>query len=52
MAFAVRRLSVHAYSPPLTLVSYYDTEGGGLINLASVWTDDPEEAGPTLRAVS
>ena len=44
-------VSVHAYSPPLSLMNYYDTEGSELIKLASVWTDDPEEPAPTLRAV-
>ncbi len=41
-------VSVHAYSPPLALMNYYDTdataEGGQeLVRLASVWTDDPEQ---------
>ena len=45
-------VSVHAYSPPLSLMNYYDVEGHELIKLASVWTDDPEEPAPTLRAVS
>ena len=44
-------VSVHAYSPPLSLMNYYDTEGADLIKLASVLTDDPEEPAPTLRAV-
>ena len=45
-------VSVHAYSPPLSLMNYYDVEGHELIKLASVWTDDPEEPAPALRAVS
>ena len=45
-------VSVHAYSPPLSLMNYYDTEGSELIRLASVWTDDPEEPAPALRVVS
>lgn len=45
-------VSVHAYSPPLSLMNYYDTEGRELVKLASVWTDDPEEPAPTLRVVS
>lgn len=36
-------VSVHAYSPPLSLMNYYDLEGDRLIKLASVWTEDPEE---------
>ncbi len=39
-------VSVHAYSPPLHLMNYYDTEADSLIQLASVWTDDPEEPAP------
>ncbi len=39
-------VSVHAYSPPLSLMNYYDTENDGLIKLASVWTDDPEAPAP------
>lgn len=44
-------VSVHAYSPPLSLMNYYDAEQGELIRLASVWTDDPEEPLPTVTAV-
>ncbi|MEO6605376.1 MAG: cysteine dioxygenase family protein [Aeromicrobium sp.] len=44
-------VSVHAYSPPLSLMNYYDAEGSELIKLASVWTDDPEEPAPSLRVV-
>ena len=36
-------LSVHAYSPPLTSMSYYDVEDGVLRKLATVVTDDPEQ---------
>ena len=35
-------VSVHAYSPPLTAMSYYDVEGDQLVRLATAWTDDPE----------
>lgn len=45
-------VSVHAYSPPLSLMNYYDTEGDGLIKLASVWTDDPEAPAPDFDPVS
>ena len=40
-------VSVHAYSPPLALMNYYDVdEVDGrheLLRLATVWTDDPEQ---------
>jgi hypothetical protein len=39
-------ISVHAYSPPLSLMHYYDIEGGQLIRRASTWTDDPEAPAP------
>ena len=45
-------VSVHAYSPPLSLMNYYDVDGSELVKLASVWTDDPEEPAPVLRVVS
>jgi predicted metal-dependent enzyme (double-stranded beta helix superfamily) len=36
-------VSVHAYSPPLTSMNFYDVNAdGGLSRLASVATDDPE----------
>ena len=45
-------VSVHAYSPPLTQMNYYDVDGHQLTRLASVWTDDPEAPAPDLRAAS
>lgn len=45
-------VSVHAYSPPLALMNYYHTENDGLVRLASVWTDDPEEPAPPLVVAS
>jgi predicted metal-dependent enzyme (double-stranded beta helix superfamily) len=45
-------VSVHAYSPPLTTMSFYDVVDGELEPLAKVWTDDPEVAVPDLKAVS
>jgi Cysteine dioxygenase type I len=36
-------LSVHAYSPALESMSYYDIEDGVLRKLATVITDDPEQ---------
>lgn len=36
-------VSVHAYSPPLEQMNYYDLDSNGaLVRLAQVWTDDPE----------
>ncbi|MDQ1737034.1 MAG: hypothetical protein QOH56_3285 [Pseudonocardiales bacterium] len=38
-------VSVHAYSPPLTAMNFYDVEpDGSLQRLASMATDDPEPA--------
>jgi hypothetical protein len=42
LAWAVA-LSVHAYSPPLESMGYYDIEDGALRKLATVITDDPEQ---------
>ncbi|WP_439029486.1 cysteine dioxygenase [Gordonia terrae] len=40
---AVPTLSVHAYSPPLTAMSYYDiSEGGHLRRKRTILTDEPE----------
>jgi quercetin dioxygenase-like cupin family protein len=35
-------VSVHAYSPPLTTMTFYDLADGKLETLASLATDDPE----------
>ncbi|MCW2769511.1 MAG: hypothetical protein JWR27_944 [Aeromicrobium sp.] len=45
-------VSVHAYSPPLSQMNYYDVDGHQLTRLASLWTDDPEAPAPDLRAAS
>jgi len=45
-------VSVHAYSPPLTHMNFYDVVDGELEPVARIWTDDPEVAVPDLRAVS
>jgi hypothetical protein len=45
-------VSVHAYSPPLTAMSFYDVVNGELEPLAKIWTDDPEVSVPDLRAAS
>ena len=39
-------LSVHAYSPPISLMHYYDASEGNLLHWASNWTDDPEGEAP------
>ena len=39
-------VSVHAYSPPLRLMNYYDATATGLLRWASSWTDDPEAPSP------
>ena len=42
-------VSVHAYSPALTSMTYYDIESSRLVEIATVLTDDPEPtAGPRL----
>lgn len=45
-------VSVHAYSPPLTHMNFYDVVDGRLAPLAKIWTDDPEVTVPDLRAAS
>ena len=47
-------VSVHAYSPPLSRMGFYDVTGDGRLEpLAHVWTDDPEEPLPAeLRRAS
>jgi hypothetical protein len=37
-------VSVHAYSPPLTTMTYYDLADGRLETIASLATEDPEPA--------
>jgi hypothetical protein len=37
-------VSVHAYSPPLTSMTYYDLSDGNLTPIMSLATDDPEPA--------
>lgn len=39
-------VSVHAYSPPLSVMHYYDVDGPRLVRRASSWTDDPEAPAP------
>ncbi|GAA2007469.1 cysteine dioxygenase family protein [Nocardiopsis rhodophaea] len=44
-------VSVHAYSPPLTAMSYYDLDDGGLRRTHSILTHDPEPDVVTLDDV-
>jgi rhodanese-related sulfurtransferase len=44
-------VSVHAYSPPLSLMNFYEVADGRLKRSAATWTDDPEVAQPTYRSV-
>ena len=39
---ADRAVSIHAYSPPLTSMTFYDLERGRLVPFAQLDTDDPE----------
>ena len=43
-------VSVHAYSPPLSRMHYYDVDAGRLVRRASAWTDDPEAPAPVREA--
>jgi hypothetical protein len=43
-------LSVHAYSPPLTTMNFYDLEDGALHRFATLATEDPEPAATELEA--
>jgi hypothetical protein len=43
-------VSVHAYSPPLTTMTYYDLVDGRLERIASIATDDPEPSVTTRQA--
>jgi len=43
-------VSVHAYSPPLRLMHYYDVVEGELVRRASSWTDAPEAPAPDREA--
>lgn len=44
-------VSVHAYSPPLSQMHYYDIEDGELRRMATSWTDDPEAPAPAYASV-
>jgi predicted metal-dependent enzyme (double-stranded beta helix superfamily) len=43
-------VTVHAYSPPIHLMRYYDTAASGLRHTGSSWTDDPEAPSPESEA--
>jgi hypothetical protein len=43
-------VSVHAYSPPLTTMNYYDLAGGRLQKIATIETEDPEPDMAVRRA--
>jgi hypothetical protein len=43
-------VSVHAYSPPLTTMTFYDLVDGRLNVFSSLATDDPEPAYDAARA--
>jgi quercetin dioxygenase-like cupin family protein len=43
-------VSVHAYSPPLTTMTYYDFADGQLETITSLATEDPEPAFDAKRA--
>lgn len=48
--FDAPAISVHAYSPPLKLMNFYDFEAGRLEPIATIATDDPEPAVEIRRA--
>jgi hypothetical protein len=43
-------VSVHAYSPPIHLMRYYDTAASTIRHTGSSWTDDPEAPAPRSEA--
>jgi predicted metal-dependent enzyme (double-stranded beta helix superfamily) len=43
-------ISVHAYSPPLTRMTYYDVQAGDLAAVRTLATDDPEPSVPVRLA--
>ena len=45
-------VSVHAYSPPLTTMTFYDLTAAGLVPVASLATEDPEPDFAAERAAS
>lgn len=47
---ATTAVSVHAYSPPLSSMNFYDVVDGALERLGRLWTDDPEATVAELPA--
>jgi quercetin dioxygenase-like cupin family protein len=47
---AAPAVSVHAYSPPLTTMTYYDLNDGRLETITSLATEDPEPTFDVRRA--
>ena len=47
---ATPAVTVHAYSPPLTTMTYYDLADGALTPITSMATDDPEPTFELRRA--
>ncbi len=45
-------VSVHAYSPPLTSMTFYDLEEGNLVPFAALDTNDPETPSPAPRSAA
>ena len=43
-------VTVHAYSPPLRKMNYYDVAEDSLLHWAANWTDDPEAPSPERTA--
>jgi len=43
-------VTVHAYSPPIRLMRYYDAVASSLRHTGSSWTDDPEAPAPRSAA--
>src|SRR3954447_25389775 len=43
-------VSVHAYSPPISLMRYYDAAASSLVQTGWNWTEDPEAPAPTSEA--
>jgi hypothetical protein len=43
-------VSVHAYSPPIHLMRYYDAAASRLVSTGWSWTEDPEAPGPRSEA--
>jgi predicted metal-dependent enzyme (double-stranded beta helix superfamily) len=50
--FAEPAISVHAYSPPITAMGYYDVDGAGALRrVRTILIDNPEPNAPILNAI-